>query len=234
MAQNNAAWCNEKGSPLKVGPAELKKPGPGQVLVKNHAVAINPVDVAQLNAGMFVQSYPAIFGNDVAGEVVEVGEGVTNVKQGQRVLANSVSIMTGDPSHGGFQNYTIALANGTCPIPDNISFEQAAVAPLGISTAAAGLYESDQLALPLPSDPPKETGKSVIVWSGASAVVTQAIQLAVASGFEVYATASKKNFDYCKKLGAKEVFDYSSPDIVKEMVSALKHRHVAGAFDGEL
>ena len=231
--ENTAAWCNANGEPLKVGPAELGKPGPGELLVKNHALAINPVDNAQLNMGMFVNRYPAIFGNDVAGEVVEVGDGVTNVRKGQRVLANAVSIMTGDPKHGGFQHYTIVFANGTCSIPDNVSYEQAVVAPLAVSTAAAGLYEPDQLALPYPSMSPKQTGKSLLVWGGASSVGTAAIQLAVASGLDVYATASVKNFDYCKSLGAKEVFDYGNPDIVSKLVSALQDTEVAGAYDGK-
>ena len=196
-------------------------------------MAKNPVDVAQLNDGMFVSKYPSIFGNDIAGEVVGIGEGITSTSKGQRVLANSASTMTGSAEEGGFQNYTIFQAYGTCPIPDSVSFEQASVAPLAISTAVAGLCEPNQLALAYPSTSPQKTGKSLLVWSGASSVGAQAVQLAVASEFDVYAIASKRNFDYCRQLGATEVVDYRTPSVVDDMVEALKGTEVAGAYDGK-
>ena len=59
-----------------------------------------------------------------------------------------------------------------------------------------------------------------------------AIQLAVASGLDVVTTALKRKFDYCKKLGTTDVFDYRSPSIVENSVAALHKGTVAGAFDG--
>ena len=59
-----------------------------------------------------------------------------------------------------------------------------------------------------------------------------AIQLAVASRLDVVTTASKRNFDYCKKLGTTDVFDYRGPSIVEDFVAALHKGTVAGAFDG--
>lgn len=85
---NQAAWIMEaKAKPLKVDTAEMWKPGPGEVLVKNAAWAVNPVDWKIQEMGMFMEKYPNIPGVDSAGEIYEVGEGVTQIKKGQRVMA---------------------------------------------------------------------------------------------------------------------------------------------------
>lgn len=63
------------------------KPGPGEVLVKNAAWAVNPVDWKIQEMGMFIEKYPNILGADSAGEIHGIGEGVTHLKKGQRVMA---------------------------------------------------------------------------------------------------------------------------------------------------
>jgi NADPH:quinone reductase-like Zn-dependent oxidoreductase len=71
-----------------------------------------------------------------------------------------------------------------------------------MSTAACGLFQEDHLALQRSSALPKPTSKTLLVWGGSTSVGSNAIQLAVAAGYEVFTTASPKNFDYVKKLGA--------------------------------
>lgn len=85
---NQAAWIKTaKATPLSVEPAPEAKAGPGEVVIKNSFVAINPVDwKIQVYAPAF-QNYPNILGRDVAGEIVEVGPDVTRLKVGQRVIA---------------------------------------------------------------------------------------------------------------------------------------------------
>lgn len=78
--KNEAAWQTAKNVPLQVGPAEVMLPGPDQILIKNQAWAINPVDWKMQQTGMFIESYPAIFGVDIAGEVAVVGRDVTKFK----------------------------------------------------------------------------------------------------------------------------------------------------------
>ena len=249
---NKAAWLPEKGARLKVCDAESYKPGPGELLIKNRALGMNPVDFKMVDYGFAIENYPTILGCDLAGEVVEVGEGVTNFKAGQRVLAHPLGLETKkisggmcryvcqggilqDGLHvaGAFQNYAIVLAAATCLLPDNMSFEAGASLPLSVSTAASGLYQKDQLNLRLPSKDPKSTGQTLLLWGGSSSVGASVIQLAVASGVEVIATASKKNFDMVKKLGATEVFDYNAPGVVGDLTEYLKDKKVAGGYDGE-
>jgi NADPH:quinone reductase-like Zn-dependent oxidoreductase len=117
------------------------------------------------------------------------------------------------------------------PIPDSLPYENGVVLPLAISTAAAGLYQKDFLALPYPTVNTKPSGKTILIWGGASSVGSTAIQLAVSSGLEVVSTASKRNLDYVKGLGAKHVIDYAEPSAVEDIVKLLKGSKFLGAYD---
>ena len=87
MASNQAAWLDGKESPLRVGEAEMPKAAPDRVVIRNKAIAINPVDWKIQDYGVFLQKWPNILGTDIAGDIVEVGENVKNVKKGDRVAA---------------------------------------------------------------------------------------------------------------------------------------------------
>lgn len=88
MSSNSAAWITKsQGKPLNVSEAPLPKPGPNEVVVKNQAIAINPVDWKVQDYGLFISKYPSILGTDVAGEIHEVGSEVKNFKKGDRVIA---------------------------------------------------------------------------------------------------------------------------------------------------
>lgn len=116
-------------------------------------------------------------------------------------------------------------------LPYAITTSVGVVLPLSISTAAAGLYQKGFLKLPFPTnEEPDKLDRTVLVWGGSSSVGSSCIQLAVASGAEVFVTASEKNFDYCKKLGAAQCFDYHAKDVEDQIVNALDGKTVAGAF----
>lgn len=136
-----------------------------------------------------------------------------------------------DPAFGGFQLYPTLFASLVCPIPDSLSFDEAAVAPLAVTTAAVNLYHRSHLGLPLPSLNPQPSGKAILVWGGSSSVGSTAIQLSVASGLEVISTASKLNHSLVKSVGATTVLDYKSPTIVQDVVSVLSGRELVGIFD---
>ncbi|RYP08094.1 hypothetical protein DL765_008914 [Monosporascus sp. GIB2] len=229
---NNAAFLSApRATPMTVASVPYPTLGKGEVIVKVAAVAVNPMDwmIQALGENLFSWlQYPLTMGTDVAGTVVEVGEGVTNVKAGDRVLGLNAGF---DSRSGAFQNYCALMANIVCPIPHDLSFADASVLPLGLGTAASGLFQKDYLALDYPqAGETKPNGKTLLVWAGASSVGSNAIQLAVAAGYEVFATASPKNFDYCKKLGASRVFDYNSKTITQELLDAFKGKTCAGAY----
>lgn len=151
---------------------------------------------------------------------------------------HATSLGTNDPRHGGFQEYTTLPAALVAPIPKRMTFAEAAVLPLAINTAAAGLFQKDFLALPLPtaSAAPSPSfalgaGASLLIWGGSSSVGACAIQLARAAGLDVVATASARNHALCRSLGARAVVDHAAADAVQQLVRALQGRRVAGAFD---
>lgn len=235
MPENSAAWLVRKYGPLEVGPAPYPAPGAKEIVVRNHAVGINPVDwLIPIIGGVAYPwlTYPAVVGTDVAGEVVEVGAGVTRFQVGDRVLGHAVGAEKNRnaAAEGAFQLYPVLLEHMTSAIPADLPYEQAAVLPLGLSTAACGLFQQDLLALRLPgtgSDAAKET---VLVWGGSTSVGSNAIQLAVAAGYDVFTTASPRNFDYVRTLGASQVFDYRSPTVIDDVVKALASTTLAGTI----
>lgn len=123
-------------------------------------------------------------------------------------------------------------------IPDSISYEAAAVLPLSVSTAAAGLYMNATLALDLPEVPSSSAQQraskgTLLLWGGSSSVGSSVVQLAVASGYSVVATASPANYAFVKSLGATFVLDYHNPDIVGVLSALLRGAGgpLVGAYD---
>jgi NADPH:quinone reductase-like Zn-dependent oxidoreductase len=235
MPTNTAAWINARQAKLEVGPAPYTSPGADQIVVRNHAVAINPLEwVIQVAGNVTYRwlTYPTVLGSDVAGEVVEVGQAVTRFHVGDRVLGHAVGTDkdSNRAAEGGFQQYTVVLERMAAPIPDTMPSEDAAVLPLALSTAACGLFQKDQLGLQYPAANAEPTGRTLLVWGGSTSVGSNAIQLAVAAGYEVITTASPRNFEYVMSLGASQAFDYNSPSVVPDIIAACKGRTLAGAI----
>jgi Alcohol dehydrogenase GroES-like domain len=184
MPENKAAWLVARQDVLHVGEAPFPEPEASEIVVRNHAVAVNPVDwmvpfLGRLRVFPWIKR-PFILGSDLAGKVVAVGASVTEVKVGDRVLAMAVGAckQCNRAAEGPFQNYTIVLPRLATVIPDDVSYAEAAVVPLGITTAACGLFQRDLLALELPSAFRKPRDAWVIIWGGATSVGSNAIRLA--------------------------------------------------------
>ncbi|KAF2084024.1 zinc-binding oxidoreductase CipB [Saccharata proteae CBS 121410] len=236
MPANRAAWLTAKSArPLKVQSAPYTPPSANQIVVKNGAIAINLIDWSKQVIGDLMFSYmkyPFILGEDVAGEVIEVGSQIKRFKPGDRVLGHALAMdeHVNRAAEGGFQEYTILRSNMASPIPSSLSYESASVLPLCLSTAACGLFQKDFLALDHPHpDGTKPKSSTVLIWGGSTRVGSNAIQLAAAAGYEVITTASPKNFAYVKKLGAAHVFDYRSKNVVEDIISHLEGKTSAGA-----
>ncbi|KAK0713565.1 chaperonin 10-like protein [Lasiosphaeria miniovina] len=229
--KNTAAFLPEAKSTLTIAEKPYPTAGDNEIVVKVAAAAINPMDwfIQLLGAQLFPWlQYPYTPGSDIAGTVEQVGAGVAAFEPGDRVLGLAAGF---ESRAGGFQTYCAIPASLASPLPANLAFTDAAVLPLGLATAAAGLYQKDYLALTYPTpDSPRPTGKTLLVWAGASSVGSNAIQLAVASGYAVFTTASPKNFAYCKALGAARVFDYHSATVGAELLAAFEGTTCAGGF----
>ena len=233
--QNTALWLPKRGGTFQIGPAPYTTPGPDEVVVRTRAVAVNLVDGLPGWAYRLILpwlKFPTIVGGDVAGEVVEVGANVTRITPGQRVLGLAVGAekSRNRAAEGAFQHYVVLMQHMVSPIPDSLPFEQAAVLPLTLSTAATGLFQRDHLGLALPTSNPTEQRQTVLIWGGSTSVGSNAIQLVKNAGYRVLTTASPRNFDYVRSLGAAAVADYHSPTVVDEIVAQIGDNPLAGTL----
>ena len=220
--QHQAAILPQKGGPLSVVDRDTPEPGPNDVLIEVKAIAVNPVDYYQRDFGLPpIPSYPAVVGSDVAGIVVKVGSNVSGVPPtGSRVIAFASSFyQDGSQDHGAFQKCVLAQSEGVIALPDALSFEEGAAFPLAVMTALSGWT---RIGIPLGTKYTPQDKQAVLIWGGASSVGTFTIQSAKLMGFTVYTTASAKNHEYLKKLGADVVFDYKASDVVSQIVDAVK------------
>jgi len=134
-------------------------------------------------------------------------------------------------ANGSFAEYLAVDAElGVVPIPDGWSFEEAAqlgVAPL---TALQCLHQTLELPSPFEAARPGDRERAILIWGGASSLGQYAIQFAKLGGLRVLTTASPKNFDLVKGLGADEVFDYRDESVV-EKIRAVTGNALDIAFD---
>lgn len=153
---------------------------------------------------------------DVCGIVVEVGSSVSELKPGDRVFGMADGFLTGNNDHAAHQEYTILKATSTALLPSKLSFRQGATLPTAVATATMGLFD----ALALPRQPAGNANTGILIWGGASAVGSMAVQLARRAGHTVYTAASKRHHAHLVKIGACFVVDYRAPTAVEDLLSA--------------
>ena len=219
-SENLAAVLEEPKSRLKTLVRPTPTPKEGEILVRNYAIAANPVDWKIQELGIFITKFPTVLGSDAAGVVTAVGPGVTKFKVGDRVTGFAGVIYSQNPDDGAWQTYTILREIATLPLPDSISFEEGSTFPMAFATAAVAIFEN--LGLPRPTEPVKPQESGFLIWGGSSSIATAGIQLAKNLGFKVFTTASPKNHEYLKSLGATEVIDHRDPEAVSKLVALAK------------
>jgi len=187
---------------LKLEQIPLREPQEGEVLVRVYAAGVNPADW-KLRAGWMKDFRPSTFpyvpGADLAGVVAKVGTGVTAFQPGQAVFGRS--------SNGSYAEYSIAPANALALKPKTLSFDEAATIPVGATTAWQGLFDHGNL----------QPGQRVLILGGAGGVGIFAVQFAHWKGAHVISTASTRNVDFVRSLGAETVIDYTKTRVVDEI-----------------
>lgn len=178
-------------------------PKPGEVLVRVRATSINPIDWKQVSGKfrpILTASFPFIPSYDLAGEVEALGDGVTTFTKGQHVHTR----LSG--RNGGANAELVAAGLDVLrPMPEGMSFAQAAGLPLAGMTALQGLRDECRV--------PMEGAKERVLVVGASGGVGHvAVQLAKASGAHVTGVCSTRNVELVRRLGADVVIDYTKPD----------------------
>ncbi|OJT14985.1 Zinc-binding alcohol dehydrogenase domain-containing protein cipB [Trametes pubescens] len=230
--QQNALLLLAKQGDFAVQTRPVPSPGPGELLVRNEASGLNPVDWKIQAYGLFIKDYPAVLGTDAAGVIVAVGEGVPTWKVGDKVLYEGRR----PNDRATFQKYALVDADFVSQIPDTLTFEQAASIPLALTTAAVGLY--NQAGGPRFTPPWVEGSRfkyagPMVVIGGSSVVGSLALQLSRLSGFSpIITTASLKNAELLTGFGATHVLDRNlSASALREQVFELAGGAVPVVYD---
>src|SRR5437773_3072244 len=205
-----AVVVHEYGGPevLKYEDAPKPEPKEDQILVRVIAAGVNPVDEAsrsQKYAKFFGITLPFIPGYDIAGVVEKIRAKITRFRTGDRVYAY-LSLKDG----GGYAEYAVATEVEAAPKPRSISFVEAAAVPVVALTAWQALIDTAKLS----------AGQTVLIHGGSGGVGSFAIQIAKARGAKVIATASTRNQELLKQLGADVAVDYTQQkfeDVAKDV-----------------
>jgi NADPH2:quinone reductase len=207
----------EPGGPDMLVPQPQPVPSPheGEILVKVAAAGVNRPDVMQ-RQGHYPPPKGAteIPGLEIAGEVVQVGPGVTRWNKGDKVMALVVG--------GGYAEYCLAYASHALPVPTSLSMIEAAAIPETFFTVWHNVFERGKLT----------SGETLLVHGGSSGIGTTAIQLGKAFGAHVIVTAgTPEKCDACRKLGADLAINYTTEDFVALSKQATQGRGVELILD---
>lgn len=192
---------------LRLDQTDVPRPGDGQVCVRVVGAGLNPIDWKTRQglgfAALQIQdSLPWTPGFELGGEVVAVGDQVSTLSPGDRVMG-----LVGFPDTGGcYAEYALARADELVIVPDELDLVSAGGLPLAALTAWQALFEMADL----------QPGQKVLVLAGAGGVGHFAVQFARVHGAHVIATASVSNHDFLAELGVHEVIDYHTADIREE------------------
>ena len=215
------AWrVHELGEPtdvLKLEDAPEPVPGPGEVRVDVAGASLNFPDVLMCRGEYQVKPpLPFTPGAEVAGTIGAVGDGVTSLQPGQRVIAIP---KFGD---GGLAEQTLAAAATVYPIPDSLDWPAAAALHITYQTGHLALHRRAAL----------QPGETLLVHAGAGGVGSAAIQLGKAARARVFATAGgPEKVEVCHKLGAELVVDYRADDFVGAVKEATDGRGADVIYD---
>ena len=201
-----AAVYTRYGSPDVVQIKDVEKPVPkdNEVLIEVRAASVNPLDwhfmrgtpyFVRILAGLRKPKITRL-GVDVAGQVEAVGRNVTQFKPGDAVFGSC---------RGAFAEYVCTSESTLVMKPDNVTFEQAASAPVAAFTVLQGLRDKGQI----------QPGQKVLINGAAGGVGTFAVQIAKSFGADVTGVCSTRNVDMVRSIGADRVIDYTREDFTK-------------------
>ena len=210
-----AIQAREAGGPEVLEPVDVEKPvaGPGQVLVHNAAIGLNYIDTYQ-RSGLYPVRFPAVLGQEAAGVVDAVGDGVTRFKVGDRVAYSG--------QLGAYAEYQVVAGERAVALPDAVSFE----------TAAASLLKGMTAEFLVLRCYPVQAGETVLVHAAAGGVGTLLVQWLKALGAEVIGTVgSDAKAALARRLGCDQVIFYRHEDVAARVREITGGAGVPVAYD---
>ena len=203
--------------------------GDDEVLVRVKAAALNHLDL-RIRSGKSPRpvDLPHIGGVDVAGDVEAVGKNVTDIKPGAKVVIDPTvktpkgPMVVGVNFYGGFAEFVKVPAVNAVPIPDEVSYDDAATLPICYVTAWYGLFDRGNM----------QKSETVLVHAAGSGTGSAAVQIAKEGGAFVIATAgSDEKLEKVKKLGADATVNYNTQDFAEEVKKITDGKGVDIIFD---
>jgi NADPH:quinone reductase-like Zn-dependent oxidoreductase len=214
MTTMKAVRIHEYGGPEVLRYEEAPRPevGSGEVLIRVHAAGVNPVDW-KVRAGFAKErlkyKMPFIPGWDLSGVIEAVGSGASRLKVGDEVYSRPDIARD-----GSYAEYIVVKESEVAHKPKSIDHVDAAAIPLAALTAWQALFDAAKLS----------AGQRVLIHGAAGGVGSFAVQFAKMKGARVIGTASKKNHDYLRALGAEETIDYNTTkfeNVIRDLDAVL-------------
>ncbi len=205
---------------LKMVDLPTPKPGDNEVLLRIAYTAVNPVDW-KICEGLLKErlphKFPLIPGWDASGTIAAVGNKVEQFSVGDKVYAYC---RKPEVQWGSYAEYIVLDAESVSLKPKNLNYAAAAAIPLVGLTAWQALFDVGHL----------KAGQSILIHAGAGGVGSMALQFAKQAGAKVYTTASQKNHDYVKQLGAAHSIDYTKDNFISH-IKVFEPKGVDMVFD---
>ncbi|MEV0161773.1 NADPH:quinone reductase [Nonomuraea fuscirosea] len=193
---------------ITIGELPVPAPGPTDVLVRTEALAVNQVDTFVRSGAYRTHTpFPFVIGRDLVGTVAAHGAGVAGFRAGERVWCNSLGH---DGRQGSFAQYAVVPADRLYRLPPDVPPDLAVSTLHTAATACVGLFREGGL----------RAGRTVLVNGAAGGVGSAVVQVAVAAGAKVVATASARDAEWCLALGASAVVDYRDPHLAERVRDA--------------
>ncbi len=212
-----AVLCKEFGPPESLVVEEVADPqiGAGQALIEVAAAGVNFPDVLIIqNKYQFKPPLPFTPGGEIAGTVRQIGDGVTGLRVGDRILAST--------GVGAFAELAAIRAESAVPIPDDMDFVTASAFLFAYGTSHYALKDRGRL----------QAGETLLVLGAAGGVGLAAVELGVSMGAHVIAAASTDDkLEVCRQHGAHEVINYSSEDLKQRVKDLTAGRGADVVYD---
>jgi D-arabinose 1-dehydrogenase-like Zn-dependent alcohol dehydrogenase len=237
-----AMLLHELGGPVTFAQVDTPKYGPNDALVRVRAAGVGLTIIIMKSTPELVTAFPRIVGHEVAGDVIEVGSEVRNVKKGDRVvchfyltckacrycrsgretLCENFSGYVGMASDGGYAEYMSVPALNLCPLPEEIPYTEGSIISDAIATPLHATKVEAQVG----------PGDDVLIIGAGGGVGIHAVQMAKLCGGRVLAAdLSMRKLEQARALGADEIIDCRAADMAKEVNRLTEGRGVDSVLD---
>ena len=203
-----AVAINRNGGPRVLKYVDFRTPLPkgDEVLVKVHATSVNPNDLLFRNGDFIIRKpMPHILGSDLAGEIVELGEGVKGWNIGDRITASFETL--GRERDGTYAEYCTIPADELIKLPDDLDYQTAVSAGASFVTAWVALVNNGNI----------KKADRVVIYAASSSVGTAAVQIAQAKGATVITISKGEHAAKLRQIGATIVLDEAGMDIIRQV-----------------